>query len=322
MNVYLLLAGWGLLQTEYLMNIIIFALKFADIYMFRMKYDVDSHGDIIALLNKETVTSSIAIFKSRKVPAGFFFNSKSIGYINATDCYNIHDIRITIITTKLYFEYLTRRKEVTIRGENEIKEVVKPESNSIYIYNRFGEYSNFGYSRLSLNLKNLEPLLSQQPVVDEIIEEYRRKDHLVVFIDGIPCSGKSSIGYLVAKQIGGSFCHTFNPTVPGDNFHNLITQIRDNGNTDKSPIVVVLEEIDILLHNIHNNKVVENPKISTSVKDKSSWCSFLDDMFIHENIILIMTSNKSKSEIDTTDPAYLRKSRVNLFFTMNTPIVT
>jgi uridine kinase len=142
-----------------------------------------------------------------------------------------------------------------------------------------------------------------------------------VFIDGIPCSGKSSIGYLVAKEIGGSFCHTFNPTVPGDNFHNLISQIRDNGNTDQLPIVVVLEEVDILLYNIHNSRVVENPKVSTSVKDKSSWCSFLDDMFIYQNIVLIMTSNKSKSDIDTMDPAYLRKGRVNMYFTMNTPII-
>jgi len=233
----------------------------------------------------------------------------------------MNDLRITIITTPKYFDYLTKRKEVTIGGENETKKIVNPESTNIYIYNRFGEYSNFGYSRLLLNLKNLEPLLCQEPIVDEIITNYKRKEQLVVFIDGIPCSGKSSIGYLVAKQIGASFCHTFNPTVPGDNFHNLISQIRDNGNTDQSPIVVVLEEVDILLHNIHNNKVVENPKISTSVKDKSSWCSFLDDMFIYQNIVLIMTSNKSKNDIDTLDPAYLRKGRVNLYFTMNTPII-
>jgi len=101
----------------------------------------------------------------------------------------------------------------------------------------------------------------------------------------------------------------------------LITQIRENDIAKESPIVVVLEEIDILLYNIHHNKLVENPKISISVKDKSSWCSFLDDMFLYQNIVLIMTSNKSKSEIDMMDSAYLRKGRVNLYFTMNTPIV-
>jgi len=288
--------------------------------MYKIKYDSDNHGDMITLLNKETLSSCVTIFRTRKVSAGFFVNSKSVGYINAAECYGLNDLKITILTTPNYFDYLTKRQEVTIRGENEIKEIVKSESNSIYIYNRYGEYSNFGYSRLLVNLKNLEPLLCQEPIVDEIVAQYKRKEQLVVFIDGIPCSGKSSIGYLLAKEIGASFCHTFNPTVPGDNFPNLITQIRENGNTNQSPIVVVLEEVDIMLYNIHNNRLIENPKVSTSVKDKSSWSSFLDDMFIYQNIILIMTSNKTKSEIDAMDSAYLRRGRVNLYFTMNTPI--
>jgi len=320
-NLYLLLVGWGFMQTEYITSFLVFFLRFANLYLYKIRYDIDSHGDIITLLNKEVLTSTISIFKSRKISSGFFVNSKSIGYINAFDCYSLSDLKITIITTPKYFDYLTKRKEVTIRGEHDIKEIIKSESNSIYIYNRYGSYSNFNYSRLLLNLKNLEPLLCQEPVLYEIVSEYKRKEQVVVFIEGVPCSGKSSIGYLVAKQINASFCHTFNPTVPGDNFNNLITQIRENDIAKESPIVVVLEEIDILLYNIHHNKLVENPKISISVKDKSSWCSFLDDMFLYQNIVLIMTSNKSKSEIDMMDSAYLRKGRVNLYFTMNTPIV-
>jgi len=297
-----------------------FFVKVVNVYMYRIRYDNDSHGDIITILNKETFSSCITIFRSKKISSGFFVNLKSVGYINAVDCYNLSDIKITIITTPSYFDYLTKRQEINIQREDVTNEIETSETNSIYIYNRYGTYSNFGYSRLLLNLKKLEPLLCQESIVDEIIRQYKRKEQLVIFIDGIPCSGKSSIGYLVAKQIGGSFCHTFNPTVPGDNFHNLITQIRDNDNTFQAPIVVVLEEIDIILYNIHNNKLVENSKVSTSVKDKSSWCSFLDDMFIYQNIVLIMTSNKTKGDIDAMDTAYLRRGRVNLYFTMNTPI--
>ena len=321
----MLLVGWGVLQgfiqTEYITHFLLFFLRFANIYLYKIRYDNDSHGDILALINKETLTSCITIFRSRKISSGFFINSKSVGYINATDCYSLQDLKITMITTPKYFDYLTTRQEVTIRGENTTKEIVKSESNSIYIYSRYGSYLNFGYSRLLLNLKKIEPLLCQEPVVDEIISHYKNREQLVAFISGVPCSGKSSIGYLVANEINASFCHTFNPTVPGDNIHNLITNIRENGNEIDKPIVIVLEEIDVLLYNVHHNKVVENQKVSTSVKDKSSWCSFLDDMFIYQNIILIMTSNKSKSEIDAMDCAYLRTGRVNLYFTMNTPIV-
>jgi len=325
MNIYLLLAGWGLLQMEYLTNILVFLLKFGNFYLYRLRYDADSHGNIIGLLDKETISSSIAIFKSRKIPSGFFVNRKAIGYIDASESYGgMSDIKISILTTQNYFDYLTTRKEIVVRGENEINEIntiLKSKISSIRIFNRYGIYSNICYSRLLLNLKNINPLPSQETIVNDIITEYKRKEQLVIFIDGIPCSGKSSIGYLVSKQLGASFCHTFNPTDPGDNFQNLITHIRDSSDTPETTIVIVLEEIDILLYNIHNQRLRQNEDVPTSVKDKSSWSSFLDDMFLYQNIILIMTSNKSKNEIDLMDTAYLRNGRVDLYYTMSTPII-
>jgi hypothetical protein len=321
MDIYVLLAGWGLFQSEYLIGLLVFLLKFNDIYLYKVRFDADSHGDMLNLLNKETVTSSIALIKSKKFPAGFFINWNSVGYINPGECYSLDGFNINIITTQKYFDYLTKRKEITVLGENQTKEIIIPQTDNICVFNRCGCYSNFYYSRLSLNLKNLIALPSQEPIVDDIISEYKRRDQLIVFIDGVPCSGKSSIGYLVAKNIGGAFCHTFNPTDPGDKFDNLIRHIRDLVVTSESPIVVVLEEVDILLNKIHNQTIRENHKIPTSVKDKSSWSSFLDDMFFYQNVILIMTSNKSKNEIDKMDPAYLRKGRVHSYFTMNSQII-
>lgn len=321
MNIYLLLAGWGLFQSEYLIGILVFLLKFNDIYLYKLRFDTESHGDMLTLLNNETVTSSIVVLKSRKLPAGFFINWKSIGYINPGDCYSIEGFTISIITTQNYFDHLIRKKDISVLGENQVKNIVAPETSNVSLFNRCGAYSNFYYSRLSLNLKNLIALPSQEPIVNDIISDYKCRDQLVVFIDGVPCSGKSSIGYLVAKNIGGAFCHTFNPTDPGDKFDNLVRCIRDLTATSESPIVVVLEEVDVLLNKIHNQTIRENHKIPTAVKDKSSWSSFLDDMFFYQNIILIMTSNKTKSEIDKMDPAYLRRGRVHSYFTMNSQII-
>jgi hypothetical protein len=85
---------------------------------------------------------------------------------------------------------------------------------------------------------------------------------------------------------------------------------------DDNPLVVVLEEVDILLNNIHSQRVFHNKEIPTSVYNKTTWTSFLDDMFIYRKVILIMTSNTSKTEIDKLDNAYLRQGRVHASFVM------
>jgi ATP-dependent Clp protease ATP-binding subunit ClpA len=59
----------------------------------------------------------------------------------------------------------------------------------------------------------------------------------------------------------------------------------------------------------------------TSVYNKTTFNSFLDDMVFHKNIILIMTSNTSKEKIDQIDPSYLRQGRVNTYYKMITPLV-
>jgi hypothetical protein len=44
-------------------------------------------------------------------------------------------------------------------------------------------------------------------------------------------------------------------------------------------------------------------------------------MVFHKNIILIMTSNKKKEEIDALDLCYLREGRVNAYYDMSRQIV-
>jgi hypothetical protein len=85
---------------------------------------------------------------------------------------------------------------------------------------------------------------------------------------------------------------------------------------DDTPLVVVLEEVDILIHNIHKQEVFHNKEIPTAVHNKTTWTSFLDDMFIYRKVILIMTSNTSKKELDQLDDAYLREGRVHASFNM------
>ena len=318
MNSYLLLIGLGLFKIDYVINFLTILLKFIDVHMYSFRYDAESQGDVMTLISNETMTSSITLIKSRKIPSGYFVNWKSFGFIDSASAYAFCDIRITIITTSAYYNYLTKKKEIFFNCG--VEETLSKPTSEIKVYNRYGSYQNFGYTSLTLNLKNLHPLPSQKVVIDDIILKYKTKNHLVVFIEGIPCSGKSSIGYLLAKELSASFCHTFNPSEPGDTLSNVISCIKYGGDQSDGPIVIILEEVDIIINNIHNGKIPLNKSIPISVKDKPSWNSFLDDIFFYENIILILTSNKTRTEINNLDKAYIRRGRVDLFYEMNTEI--
>jgi len=316
---YFLLAGFGLSQMEYIVAIMLLCLKQFDIQMYKFKYDQECYGDVLSVINKECITTGVMLHKMKHIPSGLFLNRHAIGYINADGCYSLNETRITIITRPEYFKKITLVKEVVF-NETEFKELATVPQNTINIYTRHGSYDDFYYNRMTLNIKNLKPLPTQEPIIKSILDVYNAKRQVTVFIDGVPGSGKSSIGYLVAKELNGSFCHSFNPTDPGDIFARMVTMIKDREEND-NPIVVVLEEIDIILSKVHNLEIKENQTIPTSVKDKSSWVAFLDDMFFFTNVIVILTSNKSKHEIDLLDQSYLRKGRVNGYYTLDVPIV-
>ena len=248
-------------------------------------------------------------------------NKKCMGYIDTKGGFSPNELLIIILTTKEYYNTLTAQRTV-IANDAPKKTNLYEKTDSIKIYERYGSYTNICYIQLLLNLKNLEPLPSQQIIVDGMLNLFRKKGKVTAFIEGVPGSGKSFIGYLLAKEIGGSFCHSFNPTDPGNTFSQLINRIRDYDSIDNDniPIIIVLEEIDVLIDKIHNQKLVLNNTISTSVQDKSSWSTFLDDMFLYQNIILILTTNKTKQDIDKIDPAYLRKGRVDQFYKMDESI--
>jgi hypothetical protein len=197
-------------------------------------------------------------------------------------------------------------------SEEENKE--SEEQHSIQVFSRVGTYANFYYRSVKLDVSHIQPIGAQIPIVNNIVELYRTKGRATVFLHGVSCAGKSSVGYLVAKEIKGDFCHTFNPTDPGNTFSAMVQDTRERG--DDTPLVVVLEEVDVILRAIHANTIPLNPKVPTSVRDKGSWSTLLDDMIFYKNVICILTSNESKKKLDALDPAYLRKGRVDASYEM------
>ena len=133
------------------------------------------------------------------------------------------------------------------------------------------------------------------------------------FIHGISGAGKSTIGFLVAHKVNGTFCHTFNPTDPGDTLSSLI---RDSVPTDDSPTIILIEEVNTMIHALHDTKIQKHKNVTTCIHNKSTYNTFMDDLIFYKNVVIIMTSNESKELIDGLDTCYLRKGRVDGYYSM------
>ncbi len=313
-----MIAGWGILSyLENVFQILIVLLRPFGIVYYKISFDKNIHYRTLNLILNETLVTTECILKgNKKVPSGYFINRNCIGYIFLEMEYMTNSV-ITIITTKNYYDYLICEPEEEYLEETETP--TKDDISRISVYTRFGTYRDLTYSKININVKDLVPLETQVNVVNEIVKKFNEKKVVKVFIEGFQGTGKSSIGYCVAKVLSGKFTHSFNPTDPGDTFTNVISNM--NYDNQDGPNVIVLEEVDILLDKIHNNKIIQNNDIPTMIKDKSSWNSFLDDMVFYKNTILILTSNTPKEKIDMLDKAYLRNGRIDLYFQMNIPIM-
>ena len=125
---------------------------------------------------------------------------------------------------------------------------------------------------------------------------------------------------MIAKQINGVFCNTFNPSEPGDTLSNTISRIQDWDRDENVPIVILIDEVDIMLKKIHANEIKLNSHIPTLIYDKPTWSKFMDNMRFYKNIVLIFTSNTSKTEIDKLDTSYLRPGRIDICSVLDSPI--
>ncbi len=73
----------------------------------------------------------------------------------------------------------------------------------------------------------------------------------------------------------------------------------------------MLDEADQMFIDIHGQKIKENEFLVTPVRNKPGWNTFADRLTEVDNVILIITMNKSFKEIDEMDPSYTRYGRID-----------
>ena len=71
-----------------------------------------------------------------------------------------------------------------------------------------------------------------------------------------------------------------------------------------------------MIKNIDHGLIQRHKNVMTSIVNKSTYNTFMDDLILYKNIIFILTSNESREAIDELDPCYLRKGRVDATYSM------
>jgi hypothetical protein len=243
-------------------------------------------------------------YQGRNQQNGYFWSWRCVGCVVNTPM----DSHIHLICTPSFYNMLMD-EDIVKHVEQERPE---KESNSLSVHVRRGSYKSFYYHTVRMDVSHLVPKDDQTRVVDAISEFYYEKSKGCVFLYGVSGAGKTTIGYLVAKKLNCAFCRSFNPSDPGDELSILMCDIH-------TPLVLVIEEADVLINNLHANRITKHREVPMSVYNKPTWNTFLDDICFYP-ILLILTSNTSMDDINKLDESYLRKGRVDINFRMDTKL--
>ena len=127
-------------------------------------------------------------------------------------------------------------------------------------------------------------------------------------------TGKTTIAKLLSVKLDGILIYDYVPTEPGQSFNKIINESRED---NTKPLILLIDEIDIILNIIHHQKIENKNKwTQLDVKDKPSWNKWFDFKINHtNNLIVIFTMNTSYIDLIkklNNDESYLRKGRVDL----------
>ena len=277
-----------------------------------IRKDNDKTRAVVKTLQNDAL-NTITLFQCGSVyPSGCFVNWSCCGYYEYSDAYDGVSVEIHIITSSAYFNTLTATDKIPILFDAPATDITVPPT-PLVIYARSGTYTGIYYSRIRTDIYCLEPRGEQCDIVDDICQIFARKRRGVFFLYGNCGTGKSTVGLIVANRLKGVFCHTFNPSEPGDTLPLLI---RETDPSSERPTVILLEEVNIMIRALHDNTISKHKNITTCIHNKSTYNTFIDDLVLYKNVIIIMTSNESRTTIDALDPCYLRKGRVEKHYTL------
>lgn len=256
-------------------------------------------------------------------PEGWVAGQWFFGYLHKSESgRGSINYELYLICTRRFYNIRIAKIEVadadSSSGDNEKEKGIK---KFITFYNIEGNaHWNRHYYNRPLELTKLEPRATQSTIIKKLRTEYDEKGYAVALLYGPPGTGKSMVPYFLAKQLLSakdtyikkvSLVDSFNPFQPGDYFHSLYNKVSPDSN---SPMIVVLEEIDMLITKMHDGSLMLHRDIPTQITNKTDWNQFFDrfDRLQFPHVYFIMTTNKTAGYFDELDASYMRLGRVNI----------
>ena len=323
MIAYFTAISFGLISfCSTLFTPLLFLLRMVGYQYYIIRNDNEKTKSISKKLQSLTYNSVNLFQCGNFTPSGCFVNLRCAGYYIHNMYVDTINIEIHLITTPSYFQTLFESDRTSISfaklDQPVTDDPIDETAKTLTIYSRVGSYTHLFYTRLRIDVRNLEPRGQQTEIVDSICEQFAKKHRGAFFIHGVSGAGKSTIGLLLAFRLKGTYCHTFCPTDPGDTLSLLL---RDTEPIDDKPTIILIEEANTMIRSIHNGVALRHKNIATLIHDKSTYNTFMDDLIFFRNVIVIFTSNEDKDAIDQLDPCYLRKGRIDNYYSMIEPLV-
>ena len=156
--------------------------------------------------------------------------------------------------------------------------------------------------------------IASRYIYDSVMQHHNHSGVYLLF--GIPNTGKTT----TAKQLYNYFdetsviCPDLLCPPPGiydlyKCFKYLYSRIKPDKNRF---LIFVMDEVDELIHNIFVTKKIDKYDIKSPTKQ--SWNMFLEKVSTQKNVILLLTTNKTKDYFDGLDNSLFREHRLTKAF--------
>jgi hypothetical protein len=312
----------NLLLTSYFLSSfkIIFTILFSfvlykkvRIHIFDTTSDLVNTNKILKYIKENNYYIQYSYLYEGKIePEGFCFNRTYLAYVSQSKVSFNHGSKKE---SSIWYIGVIPFK-ITPYDENEDddsdSDKTKNKKITLYLSNKY--YDGY-FEEIELPFNDFNENKKQKKLIDSILDNYKENRFKISrnLIYGSPGSGKSFIGKLIASKLDTSLCFDLKLEDPGTSLLTLWKTVRP---TKEKPMVIQIDEFDVLINKLHNNKIEKKCDwMRYQLFDKQSYNTFMSEYLIClPYVIYIFTMNVEPDIINKMDKSYIRENRIDKIY--------